>query len=65
MTKPTKEELSVRAWGIAESHFFSDDECEVPWQPFEHFDDNELQGHVSALAGAIFFALSWAQGEDE
>ena len=65
MTKPTKEEMKVRSWAIAESHFYSDDECEVPWQPFEDWDKDELEFQVSELAAVIFNAMLWAQGESK
>jgi hypothetical protein len=64
MTKPTKEQMNARAWGIAESHFYSDDECQVPWEPFEDYDEEELQSQVAGLAAVIFTAMVWAQGEE-
>lgn len=64
MTKPTKEEMKVRAYAMAEAFFYSDDECEVPWEPFEHLNDNELRGEVTNMANHIFIALLWAQGEE-
>jgi hypothetical protein len=65
MTKPTKEQMNARAWAIAEGLFYSDGECDVPWQPFEDWDDAELQSEVAGLAAAIFSSMVWAQGEDE
>jgi hypothetical protein len=65
MTKPTKEQMNARAWGIAEAHFYSDDECEVPWQPFEDYDSEELLEQVKQLAETIITAMIWAQGEAE
>jgi hypothetical protein len=55
-------ELLARAYGIAESHFYSDDECTVAWQPFEDFDDDELSAQVNDLAESIYQAMLWAQG---
>lgn len=55
-------ELLARAYGIAESHFFSDDECTVAWQPFEDFNDDELSAQVNDLAESIYQAMLWAQG---
>jgi len=57
-------ELLARAYGIAESHFFSDDECLIPWEPFEHFDDDELSAQVNDLAESIYQSMLWAQGKD-
>jgi len=58
-------ELLARAYGIAESHFYSDDECTVAWEPFEHFDDDELSAQVNDLAESIYQAMLWAQGENK
>ena len=64
MIKPTKEQMKARAWGTAESHFYSDDECEVPWEPFEHYERKELSELVADMAEVIFNAMIWAQGEE-
>jgi hypothetical protein len=63
--KPTKEEMKARAWGIAEGMFYSDDDCEYAWQPFEDWDDAELRELVSDVANSIFNAMVWAQGESD
>lgn len=63
--KPNKEQMKARAWGIAESHFYSDDECDFPWQPFEDWDEDKLQEQVSDLAETIFRAMVWAQGDQD
>ena len=60
----TNSELLARAYGIAESHFFSDDECLIPWEPFEHFDDDELSAQVNDLAELIYQSMLWAQGKN-
>jgi hypothetical protein len=65
MTKPTKEQMNARAWGMAEAHFYCDDECEIAWEPFEHWDNEELQSEVSGLAASIFMAMLWAQGDGD
>ena len=57
-------ELLARAYGIAESHFFSDDECQIAWQPFEDFDDDELSALVNDLAESIYQSMLWAQGKE-
>jgi hypothetical protein len=59
--KPNKEQLRARAWAIAESHFYSDDECQVAWEPFEYWDEEELNEQVKMLAEVIFTNLVWAQ----
>ena len=65
MNKPTKEKMEALAWGIAESHFYSDDECQVPWEPFEDWDEDDITEQVADLALVIFNAMVWAQGEAE
>jgi len=57
-------ELLARAYGIAESHFYSDDECIVAWEPFEHLDDDELSALVNDLAESIYQSMLWAQGKE-
>ena len=63
MTKPTKEQMKARAWAIAESHFYSDDECKVPWEPFENWDEDDITEQVADMAKVIFNAMVWAQGD--
>ena len=65
MAKPTNEELKARAWRIAEGMFYSDDECEFAWQPFEDWDDEALRELVSDVANTIFTNMVWAQGDDD
>jgi hypothetical protein len=57
-------ELLERAYGIAEMHFYSDDECECPWEPYEHMEPEELQEHVHDLAQTILLSLQWAHNEN-
>ena len=57
-------ELLERAYGIAESFFYCDDECEIPWEPFEHFDDEEIKDQLHDLAQTILRAMLWAQGSE-
>jgi hypothetical protein len=57
----TNEALKTRARAIAEMHFYSDDECEVPWEPFEDWPDDEIQEQVADMAQTIFMALLWAR----
>ena len=61
----TIDELKARARGIAESHFYSDDECDIPWEPFENSEKKEIDTEVDNLADAIFNAMKWAQSHDE
>ena len=58
-------ELLARAYGIAESHFYSGDECTIAWEPFEHWDDDELSALVNDLAESIYQSMLWAQGKDK
>lgn len=57
----TIDELKARARGIAESHFYCDDECEIPWEPFENHDKEQIDEEVNSLAESIFNAMQWAQ----
>ena len=63
--KPNKEEMKARAWGIAESHFYSDDECEYIWEQLEDVDENVIADLVCDLAESIYRAMLWAQGDQD
>ena len=65
MSKPNKEQMKARAWAIAEQHFYCDDECEIAWEPFEHWDYEDLQEEVADMANRIFNAMIWAQGDED
>lgn len=54
-------ELLERAYGIAESFFYSDDECEIPWEPFEDYDKEEINEQLHELAQSILQAMVWSQ----
>ena len=54
-------ELLERAYAIAESHIYSDDDCEIAWQPFEDFSDDELKAMTHELAQTILLAMQWSQ----
>jgi hypothetical protein len=58
-------ELLERAYGIAESFFYSDDECQEPWEPFEDYDKEEIQEQLHDLAQTILLAMQWSQENDE
>ena len=57
----SKDQLMMRATAIAEGHFYSDDECIVPWQPFEDWPRSELQHEAKMLKQIIYKAMIWAQ----
>ena len=59
----TNSELLERAYGIAESHIYCDDDCDIAWQPFEDFDEEELKDMTHDLAQSIYQAMLWAQGD--
>jgi hypothetical protein len=61
----TNSQLLERAYGIAESFFYSDDECQEPWEPFEDYDKEEIQEQLHELAQTILQALLWSQENDE
>jgi hypothetical protein len=54
-------ELLERAYGIAESFFYSDDECDIPWEPFEDYDKEEINEQLHELAQSILLAMQWSQ----
>ena len=60
----TNSQLLERAYGIAESFFYSDDECQEPWEPYEHMEPEELQEHVHDLAQTILQAMLWSQDNE-
>ena len=57
----TDSALRIRARAIAESHFYSDDECEVVWQPFEDYPDAWIREQVRDLEKTIYNALKWVK----
>jgi hypothetical protein len=60
----TNSELLERAYGIAESFFYSDDECNEPWQPFEDYEKEEIQEQLHDLAQTILLAMQWSQDNE-
>jgi hypothetical protein len=60
----TNSQLLERAYGIAESFFYSDDECDIPWEPFEDYDKEEINEQLHDLAQSILLAMEWAQNEN-
>jgi len=61
----TKSELKKRANAIAESHIYCDDNCEIVWEPLEHFDEIELKDFQNGLASSIYDAMLWAQNDNK
>ena len=57
----TKDEMMKRARGVAEEHFYCDDECEVVWKPFENHPKEWVAFEVDALAEIVFEAMVWVQ----
>ena len=57
-------ELLERAYGIAESFFYSDDECQEPWEPFEDYPNEEIQEQLHDLAQTILLAMQWSQDNE-
>jgi hypothetical protein len=60
---PTNEEMKKRAWAIAESHFYSDDECDYIWEPLEDVDENVIRDLMIDVAESIYHAMLWAREE--
>lgn len=61
--KPTKEQMFARAYGIVESYFYADDECEHVWEALEDVDETVLIHLVRDMAESIYRAMLWAQGD--
>jgi len=61
----TNSQLLERAYGIAEDFFYSDDECEIPWEPFEDYEKEEIQEQLHELAQTILQAMLWSQENDD
>jgi len=60
----TNSQLLERAYGIAESHFYADDDCQIAWEPFEDWEQDELQDQVHELAQTILLAMQWSQDNE-
>lgn len=54
-------QLLERAYGIAESFIYCDDECEIAWEPLEDLSKDELQDLTHDLAQSILLAMQWSQ----
>ena len=57
----SKEQLKRRAIGIAEGFFYCDDECDIPWEPFENWSRSELKNEAKNLSELIYNSMLWAQ----
>lgn len=57
----TKQAITKYAYGLAQSHFYSDDN--TPWEPFQNYEEGWLQENVDDLGRAIERAMLWAQEE--
>lgn len=57
--------MKARAYAIAESQFYSDDECQFVFEPLEHVDENVVHDLMIDIAESIFHAMVWAQGEED
>lgn len=57
----TKDEMREHASEIAAAIVYSDDECEIPWEPFEYWDADNLDEVHEEIAQAIFDAMLWVQ----
>lgn len=57
----SKEQLKRRAIGIAEGFFYCDDECRIPWEPFENWPRSEVKEEARNLSELIYKSMLWAQ----
>jgi hypothetical protein len=56
-----QDQLKRRSIAIAEGFFYCDDECCIPWEPFEHYSRSELKKEAGNLAALIYKSMVWAQ----
>lgn len=59
----TDEQMKARARGIAEMHFYCDEECTIPWEPFEYDEPEYIERECDSLAESIYNAMLWAQSD--
>ncbi len=57
----TKDEMRQHASEIAAAIVYCDDEREIPWEPFKHWDEDILAEVHEDIAQAIFDAMLWVQ----
>ena len=57
--------LLQRAYGIAEGLFYCDDECQIPWEPFEYWTKKELTKEINSLSDSIYQAMKWAINQNK
>ena len=55
----TKKEMKIYARGLAEAHFYSDED--TLWEPFEKWSEDDIEDEIDALAGAVYRAMLWVQ----
>ena len=58
-------QLLERAYGIAESFIYCDDECQIAWEPFENWPKDQLQDQLHDLAQSILLAMQWSQKDED
>ena len=61
MKPQIKAKVRECAQALAEELFYSNDECEMPWPPFEGYDDEwvraECEHHASRIEEALLTLL--------
>lgn len=60
----TKTELRKHARGVAQGFFYSDDQCDLPWEPFENYPDLWVKEQCRDLEQTVYHALLWATKQD-
>jgi len=49
----TDEQMKARARGIAEMHFYCDEECTIPWEPCEYDEHEYIERECDSLASKL------------
>ena len=57
----TLAEIQSHALAIAESHFYADVDDNTPWEPFETYEEEWINGQISDMADMLTHAMIWAQ----
>lgn len=53
----TYDEIKKYAYGFAEGFFYADDD--IPWEPFEDWDDEDIREQVNIMAASVVKAMIW------
>jgi hypothetical protein len=55
----TKDEMMAKAESVAITFFYSD--VGTPWEPFEHWPEEQLGEEIAMFAEVVYLAMLWVQ----